>query len=93
MYEQNAPSPSRLIWLQQQKKHRRTIRIWQIALLAGLFAVWELTTALGLSDGFLISSPSRMPWGSIAIVYHSRRMLSSGSGNLLSAKHTQTPLS
>ena len=60
MYEQNAPSPSRLIWLQQQKKHRRTIRIWQIALLAGLFAVWELTTALGLSDGFLISSPSRM---------------------------------
>ena len=60
MYEPSAPSPARLAWLQQQKRRRRTIRLWQIALLLGLFALWELTTRLGLSDGFLISSPSRV---------------------------------
>ena len=60
MSEPAAPSPARLDWLRRQKRRTRTIRIWQIALLAGLFALWELTTALGLSDGFLISSPSRM---------------------------------
>ena len=60
MYEQKAASPARLIWLQRQKQRRRAIRLWQIFLLVGLFAVWELTTVLGLSDGFLISSPSRM---------------------------------
>ena len=60
MSEQTAPSPARLLWLQRQKKRRRTIRLWQIFLLAGLFGLWELTTALGISDGFLISSPSRM---------------------------------
>ena len=38
----------------------RRVRIWQIALVAGLFAVWELSCRLGLSDGFLVSSPSRM---------------------------------
>lgn len=60
MSEQTAPSSTRLLWLQRQKKRRRTIRLWQIFLLAGLFGLWELTTALGISDGFLISSPSRM---------------------------------
>ena len=60
MSEPAAPSPARLDWLRRQKRRTRTIRIWQIALLAGLFALWELTTTLGLSDGFLISSPSRM---------------------------------
>ena len=60
MYEPSAPSPARLKWLRRQKQRRRTIRLWQISLLVGLFLLWELTTALGLSDGFLISSPSRM---------------------------------
>ena len=60
MYEPSAPSPARLAWLDHQKRRIRLIRIWQISLLAGLFGLWELTTALGLSDGFLISSPSRI---------------------------------
>ena len=60
MFESSAPSPARVAWLQRQKCHRRTIRLWQISLLVLLFGLWELTTALGLSDGFLISSPSRM---------------------------------
>ena len=60
MYEPSAPSPARLAWLHQQKHRSRTIRLWQTLLLVGLFGLWELTTALGLSDGFLISSPSRI---------------------------------
>ena len=60
MYEASAPSPARLAWLQRRKRRSRTIRLWQIALLVLLFGLWELSTALGLSDGFLISSPSRM---------------------------------
>lgn len=38
------------------------MRLWQAGLLAALLGLWQLTTAVGLSDGFLISSPSRM-WG------------------------------
>jgi NitT/TauT family transport system permease protein len=54
------PSAARLAWLRRQKRLRRTILTWQIALVLALFLLWELTTRLGLSDGFLISSPSRM---------------------------------
>ena len=54
------PSAARLAWLRRQKRRRRTILTWQIALVLALFLLWELTTRLGLSDGFLISSPSRM---------------------------------
>lgn len=60
MYEQTSPSAARVVWLAQQKRHRLVIRLWQISLLVGLFGLWELTTATGLSDGFLISSPSRI---------------------------------
>lgn len=60
MYEPSAPSSARLGWLRQQKRRTRFIRLWQVSLLVGLFLLWELTTLLGLSDGFLISSPSRM---------------------------------
>ncbi len=60
MYEPLAPSAARLAWLRRQKKRNRLIRLWQVSLLLGLFLVWELTTLTGLSDGFLISSPSRM---------------------------------
>ena len=54
------PSPRRLLYLRQQRRQKRTVRIWQIALLAALFGAWELSTRLGWSDGFLISSPSRV---------------------------------
>ena len=60
MYDTTTPSAARLAWLRRQKRRRRAIRLWQIALLLSLFLLWELTTLLGLSDGFLISSPSRM---------------------------------
>ena len=60
MYDTATPSAARLAWLRRQKRRHRAIRLWQIALLLSLFLLWELTTLLGLSDGFLISSPSRM---------------------------------
>ena len=56
----SAPSPRRLQYLRDYRRRKRSIRLWQVCLLAGLFALWELTTRLGLSDGFLTSSPSRM---------------------------------
>ena len=57
---EKAPSPRRTAYLRTVRREKRRVRIWQIALVAGLFAVWELSCRLGLSDGFLVSSPSRM---------------------------------
>ena len=60
MCDTATPSAARLEWLRRQTRRKRIIRSWQIALVLALFLLWELTTRLGLSDGFLISSPSRM---------------------------------
>ena len=57
---EKAPSPRRAAYLRTVRREKRRVRIWQIALVVGLFAVWELSCRLGLSDGFLVSSPSRM---------------------------------
>ena len=57
---EKTPSPRRAAYLRTVRREKRRVRIWQIALVAGLFAVWELSCRLGLSDGFLVSSPSRM---------------------------------
>jgi len=53
-------SPARRAYLRQKKKTRLRVRSWQILLLIFLLGFWELTCALGWSDGFLTSSPSRM---------------------------------
>ncbi|MBQ3532212.1 MAG: ABC transporter permease [Oscillospiraceae bacterium] len=60
MHEHPTPSPAHRTWLRSRQRRRRVIRFWQIALLLFLFILWELSTRLGWSDGFLISSPSRM---------------------------------
>ena len=60
MSDTATPSAARLEWLRRQARRKRTIRIWQISLVLALFLLWEPTTRLGLSDGFLISSPSRI---------------------------------
>lgn len=57
---EKTPSPRRAAYLRTVRREKRRVRIWQIALVVGLFAVWELSCRLGLSDGFLVSSPSRM---------------------------------
>ena len=66
----SAPSPRRPQYLRDYRRRKRSIRLWQVCLLAGLFALWELTTRLGLSDGFLTSSPSRMA-GTLQSLWHS----------------------
>lgn len=53
-------SPARQKYLLMLQRNRNQIRLWQILLLLGLLTVWELSCRVGLSDGFLISSPSRM---------------------------------
>lgn len=60
MIERVPISSARALWLHQQLRHRRSVRAWQVSLVVGLFALWELSTRWGWSDGFLISSPSRM---------------------------------
>ena len=60
MADLRASSPARAVWLRRRNAHRRGIRLWQAALLLGLFGLWEISTRLGWSDGFLISSPGRI---------------------------------
>ena len=48
-------SPRRLAYLAAVRRQKRRIRIWQVALLVGLFGFWELSCRAGLSDGFLVS--------------------------------------
>lgn len=55
-----ALSPRREAYLLRLRRENRRVRIWQIALVAGLFVLWELSCRVGLSDGFLVSCPSRM---------------------------------
>ena len=54
-------SPRRLAYLAGVRRQKRRVRIWQLALLIGLFGFWDADGCrTGLSDGFLISCPSRM---------------------------------
>lgn len=55
-----ALSPGRVRYLAARQRRNRRVRLWQAALLVGFFALWELSCRLGLSDGFLVSSPSRI---------------------------------
>ena len=55
-----APSPARQAYLLANRRQNRQVHLWQIALLLGLLALWELSCRMGLSDGFLTSCPSRM---------------------------------
>ena len=65
----NSLSPARKAYLLSVRRQKRQVRLWQIALLAGLLLLWELSCRLGLSDGFLISSPSRMA-GTLQSLWH-----------------------
>lgn len=56
----NALSTRRELYLAALRRRQRCIRFWQFALLLGFFLFWELSCLVGLSDGFLTSSPSRM---------------------------------
>lgn len=55
-----APSAGWAAYLARLRREKRSVRVWQVALVAALFLWWELSTRIGLADGFLLSSPSRM---------------------------------
>ena len=55
-----AVSPKRAMYLRDVRRQSRRVRLWQLAILVGFFAFWELSCRVGLSDGFLVSSPSRI---------------------------------
>ena len=57
---ESAVSPKRARYLRELRRQNRRVRLWQLAILAGFFAFWELSCRIGLSDGFLVSSPSRI---------------------------------
>ncbi|MBS3873014.1 MAG: ABC transporter permease [Firmicutes bacterium] len=44
------------------------IRLVQVGLLVGFFALWEVATQLGWLDSFLVSSPSRV-WSTILLLH------------------------
>ena len=58
--KETAVSVRRQRYLTALHRHRRRIRIWQISLLVGFFLFWEISCRVGLSDGFLTSSPTRI---------------------------------
>lgn len=55
-----ALSPKRARYLHRLRQESRRVRLWQAALFVGFFAFWELSCRVGLSDGFLVSRPSRV---------------------------------
>ena len=55
-----ALSPKRARYLHRLRQESRRVRLWQAAFFVGFFAFWELSCRVGLSDGFLVSSPSRV---------------------------------
>lgn len=53
-------SERRQLWLRAGKRRRRRIQLCRLLLILGFFLFWELGTARGLIDAFIVSSPSRM---------------------------------
>lgn len=56
----STPSPRRLAYLREKRRERNAVRAVQLALLAVLLAMWELSARLGWIDAFVVSSPARV---------------------------------
>lgn len=55
-----ALSPERRLYLRQNKRTERRVRLWQWGVLAFLLLVWEGAARLGWIDSFIFSQPSRI---------------------------------
>lgn len=64
-------SLERQAWLRARKRSAALVRMAQVLLLVGLFALWEGAARLGWIDAFIVSSPSRV-WETL------RNLLSTG---------------
>ena len=47
-------------YLKKRQQHKRFVRISRIVLLVVFLLLWELTTAYGIIDSFIFSSPSKV---------------------------------
>lgn len=56
----NNISPERKLFLTKQRNNKILVITFQITLLVGFFALWELFTSLYILDPFYFSSPSRI---------------------------------
>ena len=54
------PTLAQQEFLAKEKRHRKKVTTYRVLLLVLLLALWELCTRLGILDGFIFSSPSRM---------------------------------
>lgn len=53
-------SKERIIYLKREKNRKRLIHVWQIGILLGFMAIWEIAADLGWIDSFILSQPSRI---------------------------------
>ena len=67
-------SPERAAYLRCKKRNKICIRMAQVLLLVGFFAIWELAAKMNWIDSFLISCPSRM-WQTIRDLWTSGDLL------------------
>ena len=53
-------SVAQIRFLKEQKKHKLIVKSARILLLAGFLLLWEITSAVGIIDSFIFSSPSKV---------------------------------
>ncbi|MBN7772593.1 ABC transporter permease [Clostridium aminobutyricum] len=53
-------SKERVTYLKKEKHRKQMIHIWQIGILFGFMAIWEIAADLGWIDSFILSQPSRI---------------------------------
>jgi NitT/TauT family transport system permease protein len=54
------PTLAQQAFIENEKLHRRNVRVWRFMLLVLLLSVWELCARLGIINDFIFSSPSRV---------------------------------
>ncbi|BCJ95762.1 sulfonate ABC transporter permease [Anaerocolumna cellulosilytica] len=53
-------SPSHEAYIREHLKNIQRIRFFQVIIIVGFIALWEVSTRVGLVDSFIFSSPSRV---------------------------------
>ena len=55
-------------YLNQQKRHKRIVRVSRLLILLSFLFIWEFTANVGIIDSFILSSPSKIAlcfWGMV----------------------------
>ncbi len=59
-YVEKNVSAERVQWLENKKKNKLSIKLYQWGILVGFFIFWEFFAVIGVIDDFLLSKPSRI---------------------------------